>query len=310
MPSNKQKRATSKEDMDTTTTTDNADAESVDSQSQNQNKTKRLRSSSSTPTPTKLQQQTLTKQSQKQVQSYIQDLFDIIRSHRTDSSKCPSETFARLPSKRSHAQYYTQIQQPIDLTQIQQKITNATYTNVDEFEADFTLLITNAKTFFKSSKTSVEYKDAQILWDVFEMEKKKRIDIMMSLLDQDEAAVAATTTTTSDQELETTPTKRSSRKTTTKQQQVTVTPLKDESPNETKSLRRQQQQQQPVTTTTVATTQPQETSSQLVSYLEEFFYIMATHKCPDTKRSLAIVFYMLPSNKVSSFFLLMSDFRL
>lgn len=209
MPSNKQKRATSKEDMDTTT--DNVDAESVDSQSQNQNKAKRLRSSSSTPTPTKLQQQqTLTKQSQKQVQNYIQDLLDIIRSYRTDSpSKCPSETFTRLPSKRSHAQYYTQIQQPIDLTQIQQKITNATYTNVDEFEADFTLLITNAKTFYKSAKaTSVEYKDAQCLWDLFEMEKKKRIDIMMSLLDQDEAKTT-TTTTTSDQELETTPTKRS-----------------------------------------------------------------------------------------------------
>ena len=64
-------------------------------------------------------------------------------------------------SSRGNADYYTAIKDPIDLTQIQQKIHSDDYTSYEQFLDDFDLLLTNAKNFYR--KNSTEWKDANEL---------------------------------------------------------------------------------------------------------------------------------------------------
>ncbi|UJR20847.1 hypothetical protein I4U23_023957 [Adineta vaga] len=90
-----------------------------------------------------------------------QEFYDELRVHKTEDGKNPSETFLRLPNKRGNADYYTSISDPIDFTQIQQKIHSDGYTSFKQFIDDIELLITNAKNFYR--KNSMEWKDANEL---------------------------------------------------------------------------------------------------------------------------------------------------
>lgn len=50
---------------------------------------------------------------------------------------------------RAHADYYSTIENPIDFTQIQQKIHSEEYTSFEQFLGDIELLLTNAKTYHR-----------------------------------------------------------------------------------------------------------------------------------------------------------------
>ena len=323
------KETTSNEHNTSLNNDDNEDTESVHSQS-TVNTNKRLRSSSSSNTTTTnspLKQTSSTtnnskskaktsppkqlkasvsssSSSSKEVKSYLKDLFTTLKTYRCPvTSHCPSETFLRLPSSKSRAntQYYAQIAQPIDLTQIEQKLNDNLYVNVDDFDADFNLLVTNAKTFYKTTSSSLEYKDAQMLADIFEEEKKKRFDIvaMLSLMDNKQDGddnVNDDDEGEEENEETTTPTKRSSSRSAAAN--TKVSPSAAAAATAHSLVKSKLQTKLNATPPPPSTTNLSVDSTQSMACFEEFFYTMASHKCPDTKRSLAIVFYMLPSNKV------------
>jgi hypothetical protein len=318
---NTNKRLRSSSSSNTTTTTNSPLKQMTNPNSNTSNKSKAKTSSS----PPKLKaaaaaSSSSSSSSSKEVKSYLKDLFATLKTYRCPTtSHCPSETFLRLPSSKSRANshYYAQITRPIDMTQIEQKLNDNLYINVDDFDADFNLLITNAKTFYKtttpssssSSSSSLEYKHAQMLADIFEVEKKKRFDIvaMLSLMDNkhdgDDNDNEAEEMDEENEET-TTPTKRSSsRSATTTSTSSKVSPNAAAHSLVKSKLQTKLNATPPPSTatnlnTSIIASASADSAQLMASSFEEFFYTMASHKCPDTKRSLAIVFYMLPSNKV------------
>jgi hypothetical protein len=317
---NTNKRLRSSSSSNTTTTTNSPLKQMTNPNSNTSNKSKAKTSSSPSKLKATAAAAASSSSSSKEVKSYLKDLFATLKTYRCPTtSHCPSETFLRLPSSKSRANshYYAQITRPIDMTQIEQKLNDNLYINVDDFDADFNLLITNAKTFYKttttpssssSSSSSLEYKHAQMLADIFEVEKKKRFDIvaMLSLMDNkhdgDDNDNEAEEMDEENEET-TTPTKRSS----SRSAATTTSTSSKVSPNaaahslvKSKLQTKLNATPSPSTATNLNTSASASADSAqlMASSFEEFFYTMASHKCPDTKRSLAIVFYMLPSNKV------------
>ncbi|CAF1064000.1 unnamed protein product [Adineta ricciae] len=94
-----------------------------------------------------------------------QEFYNDVRAHKTDDGRNPSESFVRLPNKRASADYYNSISDPIDFTQIQQKIHSEEYTTLEQLYDDIELLINNAKSFYR--KNSSEWKDANELSKYF-----------------------------------------------------------------------------------------------------------------------------------------------
>jgi len=88
-------------------------------------------------------------------------LYDDIRAYQSEDGKIFSEHFVHLPKKRANADYYSTIKNPIDFTQIQQKIHSEQYKSIDQLIEDIDLLLTNAKNYHR--KNSSEWKDANEL---------------------------------------------------------------------------------------------------------------------------------------------------
>lgn len=95
-----------------------------------------------------------------------------LRNYKTESGKSICETFIRAPKRRSLAEYYEVVATPIDLLRIQQKIRMDEYEDLEQFNSDIELLVTNTKSYFKSD--SVEYCDAIKLWEVY-LELKNQV---------------------------------------------------------------------------------------------------------------------------------------
>ena len=70
-------------------------------------------------------------------------------------------SMVRLPNKRSDPGYYDVVDNPIDVIKIQQKLKTDEYENMDEMKADFELMVSNSKAYYK--KNSTEYSDACVL---------------------------------------------------------------------------------------------------------------------------------------------------
>lgn len=94
-----------------------------------------------------------------------QELYDTMRNHKTEDGRCLCETFIRVPSRRTAADYYEVISTPIDLQKIKQKLKTEEYEEIEHLTLDVELMVNNAKTYFKRS--SQEYKDACDLWDLY-----------------------------------------------------------------------------------------------------------------------------------------------
>ncbi|ESO90734.1 hypothetical protein LOTGIDRAFT_175808 [Lottia gigantea] len=95
-----------------------------------------------------------------------QELYDIIRNHKTEDSRLLCETFIRAPKRRTAADYYEVVTTPIDLLKIQQKLKTEEYDDIDQLTSDVELLVKNAKAYYK--KDSQEYNDAEELYNLYD----------------------------------------------------------------------------------------------------------------------------------------------
>lgn len=73
--------------------------------------------------------------------------------------------FQFLPSKRRYPEYFSVIDNPIDLKTIAQKIQGGEYSNLTDLEKDLQLMVRNACLF--NEPGSQIYKDAKALKKVF-----------------------------------------------------------------------------------------------------------------------------------------------
>ena len=96
-----------------------------------------------------------------------------------------------IVARRTHADYYSIIKQPIDFIRIQQKVRTEEYQTLEQFTDDIQLLFTNAKTFyrvrnnsaairwisaFSFQKNSNEWRDANDLLKYYHLKKQEFTD--------------------------------------------------------------------------------------------------------------------------------------
>ncbi|CAH8475965.1 unnamed protein product [Schistosoma turkestanicum] len=98
-----------------------------------------------------------------------QELFDRIRAYRGEDGTL-SEAFMRLPTRRSNADYYEAVREPMDLARIQAKIKACEYESVEQMATDINLIVANTKSFYPASTT--EFAKAVELQDVFDHERQ------------------------------------------------------------------------------------------------------------------------------------------
>lgn len=73
---------------------------------------------------------------------------DVIKNYRNNNGRLIHECFLRLPTKRSNADYYESVKQPIDFMRIQQKIKSDEYETFQQFDDDILLLFGNAIQYY------------------------------------------------------------------------------------------------------------------------------------------------------------------
>ncbi|KAK3103095.1 hypothetical protein FSP39_016403 [Pinctada imbricata] len=105
------------------------------------------------------------KKSQYDPTELCQELYETIRNQKSEDGRLLCETFIRVPKRRTAADYYEVVSQPIDLLKIQQKLKTDDYEDIDQMSVDVELMVNNAKSYYK--KNSQEYKDACDLWDLY-----------------------------------------------------------------------------------------------------------------------------------------------
>ena len=92
---------------------------------------------------------------------YFQAVFDFIRKYKKEDGAELCGSMVRLPNKRSDPGYYDAVENPIDIMKIQQKLKTDEYDAMDDLKADFELMVSNTKLYYK--RGSPEYRDAQEL---------------------------------------------------------------------------------------------------------------------------------------------------
>ncbi|KAM8868716.1 protein polybromo-1-like isoform 1-T3 [Synchiropus picturatus] len=100
----------------------------------------------------------------------IFQLYEAVRGARNNQGQLFSEPFQQLPSRREYPDYYQQIKQPISLQQIRTKMKNGEYENVEQMDADLTLMFENAKRY--NMPNSSIYKRAFRLQQILQAKKR------------------------------------------------------------------------------------------------------------------------------------------
>ncbi|XP_077054125.1 polybromo 1, like isoform X3 [Siphateles boraxobius] len=104
----------------------------------------------------------------------IFQLYQSVRGARSVQGKLLAEPFLQLPVRREYPDYYHQIKNPISLQQIRDKMKNGDYDGVEQFEADLTLMLENAKRY--NMPNSTIYKRAQRLQQIIQQKKREHRD--------------------------------------------------------------------------------------------------------------------------------------
>ncbi|XP_072181869.1 protein polybromo-1-like [Diadema setosum] len=104
----------------------------------------------------------------------IQELYEIIRSHKNEEGRLVCEPLIRVPKRRSAPEYYEVVSNPIDMLKIQQRIKTEEYDTVDDMVSDVELMVNNAQAYYK--KNSQEYRDANELWTVFLQSRRELLE--------------------------------------------------------------------------------------------------------------------------------------
>jgi ATP-dependent helicase STH1/SNF2 len=99
------------------------------------------------------------------VHEYLMDLTDPTEEVDEDGNTLPPrpliDPFIDLPSKRDWPQYYSQIKNPVCMSQIANKINRKEYQSLKQFWDDIDLLCSNCRTF--NEEGSILYNDANII---------------------------------------------------------------------------------------------------------------------------------------------------
>ncbi|XP_061114170.1 polybromo 1, like isoform X3 [Conger conger] len=118
--------------------------------------------------------------------SPIFQLYEAVRGGRSSQGQLIAEPFLQLPSRKEYPDYYQQIKQPISLHQIREKMRNNEYENMEQMDADLTLMFENAKRY--NVPNSAIYKRVLKLQQVLQLKKR---DFMRE--EEDDSMLSSTT---------------------------------------------------------------------------------------------------------------------
>ncbi|XP_075537485.1 protein polybromo isoform X6 [Dermacentor variabilis] len=99
----------------------------------------------------------------------LQSLYSALQNCKAEDGHLLCENFIRTPKKRSQADYYELVTNPMDMLRINQKIKAEEYTDLEQMTNDVALLVSNAKTYYKEDTQA--HRDACELWHGFESAK-------------------------------------------------------------------------------------------------------------------------------------------
>ncbi|KAI3370106.1 hypothetical protein L3Q82_024906, partial [Scortum barcoo] len=140
----------------------------------------------------------------------IFQLYEAVRGARNSQGQLISEPFLQLPSRKDYPDYFHQINQPICLHQIKNKMKNNEYENVEHIDSDLTLMFENAKRY--NVPHSSIYKRALKLQHIQQMKRK---ELLQRDDDDGDSMLSSATSDTSS-------TKRKSHKKNTKKNRMKV----------------------------------------------------------------------------------------
>ncbi|XP_065288528.2 protein polybromo-1 isoform X2 [Dermacentor albipictus] len=98
----------------------------------------------------------------------LQSLYGALQNCKAEDGHLLCENFIRTP-KKSQADYYELVTNPMDMLRINQKIKAEEYTDLEQMTNDVALLVSNAKTYYKEDTQA--HRDACELWQGFESAK-------------------------------------------------------------------------------------------------------------------------------------------
>uniref|UniRef100_A0A131XM83 Putative chromatin remodeling complex rsc subunit rsc1/polybromo n=1 Tax=Hyalomma excavatum TaxID=257692 RepID=A0A131XM83_9ACAR len=98
----------------------------------------------------------------------LQSLYSALQNCKAEDGHLLCENFIRTP-KKSQADYYELVTNPMDMLRINQKIKAEEYTDLEQMTSDVALLVSNAKAYYKEDTQA--YRDACELWQGFESAK-------------------------------------------------------------------------------------------------------------------------------------------
>ncbi|KAM8916386.1 protein polybromo-1-like isoform 4-T4 [Spinachia spinachia] len=101
----------------------------------------------------------------------IFQLYEAVRGARNSQGQLISEPFLQLPSRKDHPDYYHQINQPICLLQIKNKMKSNEYESVEHVDSDLLRMLENAKRY--NVPHSSIYKRALKLQHILQMKRKE-----------------------------------------------------------------------------------------------------------------------------------------